>query len=89
MLGEGVAVRRRAEGPTAGQLRVLRLVVESYRARLPQPSIRELCDVLGLSSTNGVAEHLRQLEAKGLITRAAQRARSVRPTPAGERWGRG
>lgn len=80
-------MRRREDMPTPGQLRVLRLIVGAYRARRPQPTIREIGAELGIKSTNGVSDYLRKLEAKGYIIRARGRARSITPTAAGESWG--
>ena len=67
--------------PTHRQLEVLTLL------RLhPQPSIRDLGDILGIKSTNGVNEHLHALERKGCISRRPNQARSITVTPLGLRW---
>lgn len=42
------------------------------------PTIRELATDLGITSTNGVEAHLVELERKGLITRTAGVARSLK-----------
>lgn len=41
------------------------------------PSVRELCDALGLRSTATVHQHLHQLERRGYIRRPAHRARAI------------
>ena len=58
------------EGLTARQEEVLDLVLESLERRGYPPSIREICDALGLSSTRGALRHLEALEKKGFISRA-------------------
>lgn len=41
------------------------------------PSIRELAQLLGLASSNGVAQQLAALQRKGWITQGTKRARSI------------
>lgn len=41
------------------------------------PTIREIGDMLGIKSTNGVNDHLRALEKKGWISRRGMKARSI------------
>ncbi len=43
------------------------------------PTIRELGDALGISSTNGVNDHLKALERKGFLTREDGKSRTMRP----------
>jgi len=58
------------EGLTPRQEEVLDLVLEALEQRGYPPSIREICDSLGLSSTRGALRHLEALEKKGFISRA-------------------
>lgn len=58
------------EGLTPRQEEVLDLVLEALERRGYPPSIREICEALGLSSTRGALRHLEALEKKGFITRA-------------------
>jgi repressor LexA len=58
------------EGLTPRQEEVLDLVLEALERRGYPPSIREICDALGLSSTRGALRHLEALEKKGFISRA-------------------
>jgi repressor LexA len=44
------------------------------------PTIRELMEDAGLSSTNAVAGHLLALERKGLVTSLPGKARTLRVT---------
>ncbi|MEO1715742.1 MAG: MarR family transcriptional regulator [Planctomycetota bacterium] len=39
---------------------------ERYQSSL---TIREICDMLGIASTNGAADHIKALERKGYVTR--------------------
>lgn len=56
------------------------------RAGYP-PTMRELCDALGVNSTNSLCEHLDRLERKkGVIRRGAMTARSIVITQAGHAW---
>ena len=59
------------EGLTPRQEEVLDLVLEALERRGYPPSIREICDALGVSSTRGALRHLEALEKKGFITRAS------------------
>ncbi len=67
--------------PTERQTDVLRAIHRYTHAYGYAPSIRELGDLLGIHSTNGVADHLRLLVAKGLLLRGPKNtARSLRLT---------
>lgn len=48
------------------------------------PTIRELCNRLNTRSTNGMAEHLELLAAKGYVWWAPGKARTLRVTVEGE-----
>lgn len=69
---------------TPGQLRVLREIARYLNAEGFPPTVREICDGLGLVSTNGVQEHLRALEKRGAITKKYACARALVITPLGE-----
>jgi len=43
------------------------------------PTIRELGDALGISSTNGVNDHLKALEKKGYLSRESSKSRTMQP----------
>lgn len=49
------------------------------------PSMREVCSRLGISSTNGLADHYRSLIAKGVLERDPLKSRAMRVTDAGWR----
>lgn len=42
------------------------------------PTVRELCDTLGIDSPNGIACHLDALQRKGWIKRDGETARGIR-----------
>jgi repressor LexA len=62
---------------TPRQEEVLELVLEALETRGYPPSVREICDALGLSSTRGAQRHLEALEKKGFISRTSG-ARAIR-----------
>lgn len=68
---------------TVRQLAVLRVIQHHRRLKGYPPSVREIGEALDISSTNGVADHLKALEKKGLLTREEREARTYVPTPAG------
>ena len=52
--------------------------IEAYiREKAYGPTVREICDGLGLSSPSTVHAHLKALEEKGLISRDALKSRSI------------
>ncbi len=68
---------------TSRQLAVLRVIEHHRRKKGYPPTVREIGEVLGIASTNGVADHLAALERKKLLTRGEVEARSCIPTAAG------
>ncbi|MGV9713416.1 transcriptional repressor LexA [Gordonia sp. NPDC003424] len=62
---------------TARQRGVLEYIRQSVRERGYPPSIREIGDAVGLTSTSSVAHQLRTLERKGLLKRDHNRPRAV------------
>ncbi len=69
---------------TTRQLAVLRVIEHHRRTKGYPPTIREIGDALAINSTNGVADHLRALERKKLVSRSEEvEARSHVPTAAG------
>jgi repressor LexA len=73
-----VAAEPLAEGSlTARQKAVLEVIRASVRERGYPPSIREIGDAVGLTSTSSVAHQLRTLERKGFLQRENNRPRAV------------
>lgn len=64
--------------PTERQVQILRALRAWIAETGEGPSIRQLCRLVGLSSTSSVAYQLARLEEQGLISRSAQSWRSVR-----------
>jgi repressor LexA len=62
---------------TPRQRKVLQVIRESVQQRGYPPSMREIGEAVGLSSTSGVAYQLSTLERKGYLHRDAGRARTV------------
>ncbi len=75
---EGAPAGRPATaGLTDRQRRVLEVIRESVSERGYPPSIREIGDAVGLTSTSSVAHQLRTLERKGFLRRDPNRPRAV------------
>ena len=70
-------VRTRGPGLTARQRVILDVIRSAVEQRGYPPSIREICEAAGLSSTSSVAHQLAALEAKGYLRRDAGRPRAV------------
>lgn len=61
------------------QAMVLDYIEHSIAERGYPPTIREIAGHMGIRSTNGVTDHLKALERKGLITRDQARSRAIQP----------
>lgn len=72
--GEGTDV---SAGLTERQRKVLEVIRASVTERGYPPSIREIGDAVGLTSTSSVAHQLRTLERKGFLRRDPNRPRAV------------
>lgn len=64
---------------TKRQATVLEMIAEHIEEVGYPPTIRELGDVLGIRSTNGVNDHLKALEKKGYLSREDAKSRTMRP----------
>lgn len=65
---------------TEKQMRVLAYVKEQIKKNGYAPSVREICQALGLKSTSTVHGYLARLQKKGLIQKAALKPRTIRIT---------
>ncbi len=74
------------EGPalTERQEKILGYVQSFQEERGYPPSIREIGEHFGIRSTNGVSDHLRALERKGVLQRSGHLSRSLRVVPSDE-----
>jgi repressor LexA len=59
------------------QARIIEYIRHVTRVRNYPPSVREIGEAVGLSSSSTVHNHLTQLERKGLIRRDASKSRTV------------
>lgn len=75
----GAAGRLHSVDPslTERQRTILKVIRESVTGRGYPPSIREIGDAVGLTSTSSVAHQLRTLERKGYLRRDPNRPRAV------------
>src|ERR1700761_4366837 len=71
------AVRPSEAGLTPRQRTILDVIRASVTTRGYPPSIREIGDAVGLTSTSSVAHQLRTLERKGFLRRDPNRPRAV------------
>src|SRR6185437_2004700 len=69
--------RRHDTGLTERQRTILDVIRASVSSRGYPPSIREIGDAVGLTSTSSVAHQLRTLERKGYLRRDPNRPRAV------------
>ena len=69
--------------PTERQLDLLCFVAQYIEKRQHAPSIREICNGIGVSGTGCVLGHLERMERKGLVGRLSGVPRSLWVTGAG------
>ncbi len=69
---------RSALPATARQLAVLAAIERFRDSRGYPPTVRDLCEALGVSSTNGMVTHLDALARKGYLARDAGTPRGLR-----------
>jgi SOS-response transcriptional repressor LexA len=69
--------------PTPRQREVILFLAKRELDGNIPPTLREIGGAFGINSTNGVNDHLRALERRGLIQRTEMRSRAIRLTPAG------
>ncbi|KMO78306.1 transcriptional repressor LexA [Mycolicibacterium chlorophenolicum] len=74
---DSVARRDRGTTLTERQRTILEVIRSSVTTRGYPPSIREIGDAVGLTSTSSVAHQLRTLERKGYLRRDPNRPRAV------------
>ncbi|MFE5585628.1 transcriptional repressor LexA [Kitasatospora sp. NPDC056531] len=76
--GRPPGVRTEAEGLTERQRRVIEVMRDSVRRRGYPPSMREIGQAVGLTSTSSVSHQVKALERKGLLYRDPNRPRAYR-----------
>src|SRR5207244_5479823 len=62
---------------TERQTRILNYIRDVSKVRNYPPSVREIGEAVGLSSSSTVHNHLNQLERRGLIKRDPSKSRTV------------
>lgn len=67
---------------TPRQEQVLRFVAWSITTRDYPPSLREICNQVGIRGTNGANDHLLALERKGMLRRTPMISRGITLTAA-------
>ena len=66
-----------SDGLTLRQRRILEVIQSSTQDRGYPPTVREICEQVGLNSPSSVAHQLRSLEARGFIRRDPNRPRAL------------
>jgi len=66
-----------ADGLTLRQRRILEVIQASTQERGYPPTVREICERVGLNSPSSVAHQLHNLEARGYIRRDPNRPRAL------------
>ena len=72
------------KAPTRRQLFALRIIERHREKHGWAPTVRELCEALGVNSSNTGAGYIRALTAKGLLVRG-EGARALALTDAGRK----
>lgn len=72
-----MAAKKDLKNLTERQRRILEFISDCVKLRGYPPSIREICDAVGLNSTSSVAYQLRELERKGFVRRDPHKPRTV------------
>lgn len=65
------------------QLNILQFIYDSVEARGYPPTVREICDSVGLVSTSTVHGHLARLEEKGYLFKDSSKPRALEITDKG------
>lgn len=68
---------RDAHGLTPRQRHILQVIKDAVDSRGYPPSIREMCDQVGLASSSSVSHQLKVLENKGFLRRDPNRPRAL------------
>ncbi|CAM5280706.1 transcriptional repressor LexA (plasmid) [Streptomyces viridifaciens] len=76
--GRPKGVRTDADGLTERQRRVIEVIRDSVQRRGYPPSMREIGQAVGLTSTSSVAHQVKALERKGFLYRDPHRPRAYR-----------
>ena len=80
------AVEHSADKPLSRRpAEIYEFIRETIAEQNYSPSIREICDALGLSAPANVHRHLKTLEERGYITRAENSTRSIQLTTSSAR----
>ena len=64
---------------TPRQNDVYNFIIDYMSENIISPTVREICEGVGLKSTSSVYFHLKRLEQQGLITMRESEPRTIRP----------
>ena len=69
--------KRDERGLTAKQLEIMEFIKNELLSKGYPPTVRDICEAVGLKSTSTVHAHLERLEMKGLIRRDPTKPRAI------------
>lgn len=69
--------KRDERGLTAKQLEIMNFIKQEILSKGYPPTVRDICEAVGLKSTSTVHAHLERLEMKGLIRRDPTKPRAI------------
>jgi SOS-response transcriptional repressor LexA len=70
---------RKGSAPaTERQLAILEIIKQFTKERGFSPTLRELAEITGIKSSNGVEDHLKRLRKRGLVTWEKYKSRTLR-----------
>ena len=72
---------------TERQREILEFIKETVAASGMPPTVAEIAEAMGVSSTNGIRQHLQALERKGAIELVPNASRGIRLLEEEEEWG--
>lgn len=73
-------MRRPATDINTKQRKILDFIIENIMENHRPPTVREICEFIGLNSTSSVASHLAALERFGYINRPSNKNRAIELT---------
>ena len=72
-----MTLKRDERGLTSKQLEIMNFIKQEILSKGYPPTVRDICEAVGLKSTSTVHAHLERLEMKGLIRRDPTKPRAI------------
>ena len=74
----GYSKETKSGAPTERQLAIVEIIKQFIKEHGFSPSFRELAEITGIKSSNGVEDHLKRLKQRGLVTWIPYKSRTLR-----------